>query len=297
MSVAKMNKREDRVPIAVVMISLNEEHNIETVCRNLQGWAQEIFLVDSYSKDRTVSIALEHGVQVVQRPFRNFGDQWNFALSSLPITAPWTMKLDPDETITDELKKQIETTIKNGNCDGIEVCRRLFFMQSPLPVRQFLVRVWKTGKCKFTDVTVNEHPLVAGNITRLYGEINHYDSPDLDHWLEKQNRYTTAEALISYNGLNLAEAPKLFGNSLQRRMWLKKNFYRLPFRYMIFFLYNLLVIGAWRAGWVGWTWASLRCDVMRYCELKLREMKLTGRTPAKRTYGAGAPDPRVPQDD
>ena len=94
-------------PVAVVMISLNEGHNLEAVLQNLAGWAQEVFLVDSYSQDDTVDIALRHGVQVVQRRFRGFGDQWNFALRELPITAPWTMKLDPDERLSDELKARI----------------------------------------------------------------------------------------------------------------------------------------------------------------------------------------------
>ncbi len=67
------------VPVAVIMISLNEAHNMKGVVQNLKGWAQEVFLVDSYSSDGTVDIALGHGVSVVQRRFRGFGDQWNFA--------------------------------------------------------------------------------------------------------------------------------------------------------------------------------------------------------------------------
>ncbi len=74
-------------PVAVVMISLNEAHNMEEVCSNLKGWAQEVYLVDSYSQDETVDIALRHGVCVVQRRFRGYGDQWNFAIKNLPIAA------------------------------------------------------------------------------------------------------------------------------------------------------------------------------------------------------------------
>ena len=95
------------VPIAVVMISLNEGHNIKDVCENLSGWAQEVFLVDSYSKDNTIEIALSYGINVVQRKFRGFGDQWNFALNELPIESPWVMKLDPDERLSEELKNNI----------------------------------------------------------------------------------------------------------------------------------------------------------------------------------------------
>ena len=156
-------------PVAVVMIALNEAHNMAAVLQNLKGWAQEVFLVDSYSSDSTVDIALKHGVHVVQRAFRGFGDQWNFALRELPISAPWTMKLDPDERLTDELKNSIVAEIAKGNADGMTVERRLWFMGRALPIRLPILRVWKTGRCRFTDVSVNEHPLVDGTIVMASG--------------------------------------------------------------------------------------------------------------------------------
>lgn len=282
-------------PVAVVMISLNEEHNIEEVCRNLEGWAQEVFLVDSFSQDETVTIALRHGIHVVQRPFRGFGDQWNFALSELPIAAPWTMKLDPDERLSAELKANLIKAMERNEIAGISLVRRLWMMGTALPVRNALVRLWRTGNCRFTDVAVNEHPLVDGPIGHVVGDMEHHDSPDLDHWLEKQNRYTTTEAVIAYNNSALSDNPRLFGTPLQRRMWLKKNFRRLPLRFVLLFIYHWLWQGAWRAGWVGYAWARLRSDVMRLIEYKRREIEITGRLPVKRLYGPGKPDPRVRQ--
>src|SRR5258706_3803598 len=111
----KINESHSRsqrsVPIAVVMIALNEAHHMDAVLQNIVPWAQQVFLVDSYSSDGTVDIALKYGVHVVQRRFTNFGDQWRFALEQLPIEAPWTMKLDPDERLTDELKNKIGSAI------------------------------------------------------------------------------------------------------------------------------------------------------------------------------------------
>ncbi len=170
-------------------------------------------------------------------------------------------------------------------------------MGRPLPVTQRCLRVWRNGHGRFSDVAVNEHPIVDGIIEHIDGEMAHHDSPDLEHWIEKQNRYTTAEAVAAYQGAPLAEAPRLLGTALQRRMWLKKHFYRVPFRYFMLFLYNWLVQGAWRAGWVGYAWARLRSDVMRLREYKRREIELTGRMPSRRFYGPGQPDPRVRQYD
>ena len=282
-------------PVAVVMISLNEGHNMEAVLANLKGWAQEVFLVDSHSADDTVDIALRHGVHVVQRRFRGFGDQWNFALRELPITAPWTMKLDPDERLSDELKRNLADAMRRGEADGFTMQRRLWFMGRALPVRNDILRVWKTGQCRFSDVLVNEHPLVEGTIAHVAGDIEHHDSPDLEHWLHKQNKYTTAEAVSAWRGDALSVEPRLFGSPLQRRMWLKKNFYRLPCRYVALFLYYWLLQGAWRAGRAGYIWARLRADVMRIIEYKVVEMKLSGRVGGPLVMGNGSPDPRVSQ--
>lgn len=289
--------RPGTAPVAVVMISLNEAHNMEAVLKNLTGWAQEVFLVDSYSADATVDIALRHGVHVVQRGFRGFGDQWNFALTDLPITAPWTMKLDPDERLTEKLKSSIQSLVTSGMQDGIVIQRRLWFMGAVLPVKQPILRIWHTGACRFTDVAVNEHPLVEGKLTHALGNLEHHDSPDLDHWVVKQNRYSTTEAASLLEGRAQAVPPRFFGNALERQMWLKRNFWKMPGRYAILFLYHLLFVGAWRAGRVGWIWAHLRTEVYRMWEYKLFEMKRLGYVPTKIPAHPGAPDMRVQQYD
>lgn len=282
-------------PVAVVMISLNEAAHMEAVLENIIPWAQEVFLVDSYSSDGTVDIALKHGVHVVQRRFKGFGDQWNFAVTALPIQSPWTMKLDPDERVTDKLKRSIEAAIRDNDADGLSVRRRLWFLGRPMPVRQELLRLWRTGTCRFSEVLVNEQPFVAGRIRRASGELEHYDSPDLHHWYEKQNRYTTAEAITSYRGSKLSAKPSLFGTPVERRMWFKRNFFRLPGFFTSLYLYNYFVLGAWRAGRAGHIWARLRVEVYRAWEYKLREMQMTGREAVLPPSHSGTPDPRVRQ--
>lgn len=270
---------------------------MHALLRNLQGWAQQVFLVDSFSADDTVDIALSHGVHVVQRPFRGFGDQWNFALRELPIAAPWTMKLDPDERLTDELKRQIESAIDSDDADGLSFDRRLWLMGQPLPVKHGLMRVWRSGRCRFTDVVVNEHPIVEGRTRHISGDLEHHDSPDLEHWMTKQNRYSTAEAAARFGEHSLAATPRLLGTSLERRMWLKRHFWRLPGRYALLFGYHLVLLGAWRAGKVGWIWARLRTEVFRLQEYKYFEMRRLGAVPGRIPSHNGRPDPRVPQHD
>jgi glycosyltransferase involved in cell wall biosynthesis len=173
------------LPLAVVLLTLNEAHNMAAVLDSLDGLAAQVFVVDSFSSDGTLDIALSRGVHVVQREFKGFGDQWNFALRELPITAPWTMKLDPDERVSRRLGASLRAALDSSapvSADAYTVTRRLWFLGKPLPVRQRILRVWRTGTCRFSDVLVNEHPLVEGRVAALDGDLEHHDSPSLTHW-------------------------------------------------------------------------------------------------------------------
>ena len=174
-----MTREMKKDSLAVVMITLNEAHNLERSIKNLKGWADEILIVDSYSQDKTVDICLKHNISIIQKPFLNFGDQWNFALNSLKIESSWVMKMDPDEYLSDELKQSIKQNIQKDNFDGFYINRRLWFMNRPLPINQKILRVWREGTCKFTNSLVNEYPVVDGLLSECNGEMRHYDSPNL----------------------------------------------------------------------------------------------------------------------
>ena len=283
-----------RAPVAVIMITLNEAHNMEAVLDNLRGWAQEVFVVDSLSTDDTVSLALRGGARVVQRRFRGFGDQWNFALRELPVTAPWTMKLDPDERLTDRLKASIAARIAAGGADGLIIVRRLWFMGTRLPATHVQTRLWRTGRGRFTDRAVNEYAVVRGTLVRAEGELRHLDSPDLEHWLDKQNQYTTAEAAVLHRGAH-GVAPRLLGDPLERRAWVKTWYPRLPGRYLLTFLWHYVGLGGWRAGRGGLAWARWRILVYRLTHEKLRDLERRGPSGRRRPDPVGRPDPRVPQ--
>lgn len=265
--------------LSVIFLTLNEEFHIGEAIDNVKGWADEIFVVDSLSSDRTVEIALSKGARVVQRPFQNFGAQWNFALDHLPIRTQWTMKMDPDERLTEELKAEIVEQLKQTrDCSAFSYSLQLYFMGRPLHYElKNLVRIWRTGQCRFSDVEVNEHIQIKGKVGVLRASARHLDSANLTNWLDKQNRYTTAEALIKYRNADLAATPRLFGTQIERRMFLKKYYYAIPGRYPALFLYYFLVRGLWRSGRVGFYWIVMRLFVTYILELKWKEMKWAGR--------------------
>jgi glycosyltransferase involved in cell wall biosynthesis len=278
------------LPITVVMITLNEAHTIAGALKNIAGWAQRVIVVDSYSRDSTVDIALRHGAHVVQRKFTGFGDQWNFALS-LATDTPWTMKMDPDERVSDQLKQLIAQRLRGAAEAGFTLNWRLWFMGRPMPVSSRILRLWKTGSCTFTKARVNEQPLVDGAISHLDGDLEHHDSPSLEHWLQKQNAYTSAEARAAFS-------PDEAGGLLEmtrRQQLMRTWFRRIPARYQLYFLYCLLWRGAWRSGHVGWMWSHLRSEVMRLRDYKVWELSRSDHVQMAVHWGPGDPDLRVPQ--
>jgi len=266
-----MQFKKGNTSLAVIMITLNEGHNLTDAINQLENWASEVFVLDSFSNDKTVEILKKYNVTYKQRIFTNFGDQWNYALKAFDIKSHYTMKLDPDERLTEDLKQSIQVSINNNKYTGYSLNRILYFMGKELPISQNVIRIWKTGKAKFTDVLVNEVPVIDGNISKLKGNLLHLDSPNLEHWYNKQNQYSTAEALAKYNKRNLAYEPIFFGNSNNRRMWIKKNFSIIPGRFFLLFLYYYAFKGLFLAGKEGFMWSHLRSEVMRMREYKFYE--------------------------
>lgn len=257
--------------ITVIAITLNEEYHLASFIKNAKKLTNNIYILDSFSKDKTEFIANENDVIVHKRKFTNFGDQWNFAIKNCPIKTEWYIKIDPDERLSDELIKNIKDIISKENIyNGFYFYRRLWFMQKPVNVKNKVVRIWRKNKCRFSDVSVNEHPIISGKVTCIDGLMEHLDSKNLFEWVAKQNKYSDFEAENRINQ-NFAVQPNLFGDSLQRRMYIKSKYHLLPFKYFFTFLFNYFIKGAFKSGKVGLTWAIMRTFVFYLREVKYLE--------------------------
>src|SRR5689334_489985 len=97
--------------VTVVILIHNEELNIAQALKSVAGWARQIFILDSYSTDRTSEIATAYPCTIVQNGFENYATQRNFALHHLPIHSEWVLFLDADEWIPNDLKQEITALI------------------------------------------------------------------------------------------------------------------------------------------------------------------------------------------
>ena len=91
--------------IAVIILTYNEELHIRRCLDNITCFAKEIYIIDSFSTDKTIEIASEYPtVTILQHKWENnHAKQFNWGLANASITANWILRLDADEFLTPEL--------------------------------------------------------------------------------------------------------------------------------------------------------------------------------------------------
>jgi heptosyltransferase III len=109
------------VKISAVVITYNEERNIGRCIDSLFHVADEIVVIDSFSKDRTKEICLEKGVRVVEHPFKSHIDQKNFAVTQAIHDV--VLSLDADEYLSEELVKGILEVKENWPTEAYRMNR------------------------------------------------------------------------------------------------------------------------------------------------------------------------------
>lgn len=176
--------------LSVTIITFNEENNI-AACLESVKWADEIVVVDSFSKDRTVEIAKKYTEKVYQYPWEGYVQQNNIALGK--ATLPWVLRLDADERVTPKLAEEIKKVLNsNGDYSGFRVPRKISFMGRFLkrPERHHL-RLFKKEKTRWVGGKVHEHAEVEGKIGRLSQSILHYSHQNISKSIEKLNVYSS----------------------------------------------------------------------------------------------------------
>lgn len=109
------------VQLSVVIITYNEQRNIARCIQAVQSVADEVVVVDSFSKDDTVSIAQSLGAKVVQHAFTGHIEQKNYAITQASF--PHILSLDADELPDEQFLHFIREVKKNWTADGYSVNR------------------------------------------------------------------------------------------------------------------------------------------------------------------------------
>jgi glycosyltransferase involved in cell wall biosynthesis len=183
--------------ISVVIITLNEEHNIRKCLESIK-WIDEIIVIDSGSADKTLDIAKEYTNKIYNIKWKGFSYAKNFGIDK--CSSEWILSIDADEIITQDLKEEIWDAVKNNSADAFYMPRILYFCNKPVkyggcyPDKQ--IRLFKKEKGKFNNVPVHEKIVMQENSTikNLKNDLLHYSYNSIFDYFVRFNRYTSLDA-------------------------------------------------------------------------------------------------------
>jgi glycosyltransferase involved in cell wall biosynthesis len=221
--------------VSVVILTLNEETNLPDCLESLNGLNCRVFVVDSYSTDRTPAIAKARGIEFVQHEFKNYSVQRNWAQHNLPIETPWVLHLDADERLTPELAAEIDDAVRNAPADlaGFLLRKRTIFMGKWIRhgghYPSYHLRLFRAcaGRCE--DRLYDQHFLVDGRVGRLKRDYLDVIASSLSAWSARHVRWAEMEAretVAATQGRQVV--PDLRGNPIERRRWWRNTYVRCP---------------------------------------------------------------------
>jgi glycosyltransferase involved in cell wall biosynthesis len=182
--------------ISFCMITLNGEKHLARALKSAQGVADEIFVVDCGSMDRTLEIAHQFGAKVLFREWTNFSEQRNFAVSQ--ASCEWIFTLDSDEELSEELRdsllkwKRIDTAHK-----VYEMARLTFYMGGWIKHSGWYPnmqrRLYRKDSAKYSGI-VHETLEFEGKPGYLKGDLLHYTIETFAEHEAKAEKYSTLAA-------------------------------------------------------------------------------------------------------
>jgi glycosyltransferase involved in cell wall biosynthesis len=225
--------------LSVAMIAMNEEANLPRTLESVR-WADEIILVDSGSKDRTLEIAQSFGAKTSYHAFGGHGEQKNVALDL--CTSDWILLLDADEVLTAALQDEIRQVLARE--DGREPKYNAYWIPRLnlifgrwmrhggfYPDRK--LRLFKRGSARLSEgVGPHSTPQFTGPRGKLRHDMLHYAYPDMNIYLEHMNRYSSEIAVLLHNkGRDSKSLPAFLWNAVANpaATFLYNYFFRLGF--------------------------------------------------------------------
>lgn len=244
-------------PVSVLVLTCNEEVNI-AACLESVSWASEVFVVDSFSSDRTVDIAQSMKARIYQHAFGTCASQWNWALNNLPFTNEWVLVIDADERVPHPLAQEIMRIVAGPGTrrSGYYLKFRFWFMGRWLRhgglYPTWILRLFRRSAGRFGRHGISEHFILDGPKGYLQSAFDHRDNKPVSDWIQKHIRYAGFEAEEFVHGKvaishSKSIAGNFWGNQAERKQWIKlKVWNRLPLLarpFLLFFRNYFLRLG------------------------------------------------------
>ena len=178
--------------LSAFVMTYNDAHQLRACLQSIT-WADEIIVVDSFSTDGTEAVAREFTDQVYQHEFKGFGRLRNEAVAH--VSHNWVFSLDTDERATVELRDEIQALLDRGpEADAYFIPRKNYFLGRWIrhggwypDYRQ--PQLFRKDRMRYRDDLVHEGFELNGVTGYLKEHVLQYPFRDLDHYLQKMDRY------------------------------------------------------------------------------------------------------------
>jgi glycosyltransferase involved in cell wall biosynthesis len=187
-----VSPREPRLPVTAIVHTLNEADQIEDCLRTIE-WADEIYLLDSFSPDGTAELVRGKfpQVRVEQRKSLGSAEQKNYGVGR--ASHDWIFVIDADERVPNELRMEIEQTLADPKFSGYSIGRRNFVLGEEVRWSQLqrdrVTRLFDRRHARYPIRRVHVDLEVDGPVGRLREKYLHYYIRSFDHMVEKMTRY------------------------------------------------------------------------------------------------------------
>lgn len=218
-------------PLSVVIISFNEEHNIGRCLDSVQGIADDIVVVDSYSKDRTKEICTLKGARVIEHPFEGHIQQKNWAITQAKF--PFILSLDADEALDETLRKEILKVKADKKFDGYTMNRLTNYCGQWIKHSGWYpdtkLRLWDSTKGKWGGENPHDkYEMFQGaRVAHLKGDILHYSYYSIEDHYRQLRYFTDIASKAAFEKGKNAGVLKLYGSAVVK--FIKNYFLQLGF--------------------------------------------------------------------
>ncbi len=166
-----MNSKEK---LTALLILYNDGEIVKTCLNSIKGIANEIFIIhDGPCKDNTLKICKRYtkNIHILTHKGRA---SLHMIYAFKNIKSDWILKLDADESLSDELKKEIPKLIQNPKADGYTFLWRWWdgkkYLTKNFPHKMALFR---KSKVSFIEFPGKDEPEIIGRVIKSNLQLIH----------------------------------------------------------------------------------------------------------------------------
>ena len=249
---------------SVIILAYNSVDTLGETLAQAQQISDDLYVVDSFSTDDTVALSRQHGAQVVQHAFENYGAQRNWAIDNIAPLYSWQLRLDADERLTPELIASVRSLEENPNQAGFLIARLVKFLGRQLRhggmSPTWHLRLFRNGAGRCEERKYDQHfYLLQGLAGQLQGFMIDEIGMSLSEWTMRHNRWSDAEVMEQTSTMEGARIrPRFWGSPMERKRFLRGLYNEAPLfvrPYALFFYRYVLRLGFLdgREGFIFWT--------------------------------------------